>query len=81
MPFPPSIRVLYLITLHNRLDARLLDQMAQPHQHRKAKYRGCADPSHLRGSMSMYVSQDSSMAATRSTCSSPMHHYRGSVKG
>ena len=37
------------MTLHNRLDARLLDQMAQPHQHGEAKYRGCADPSRLRG--------------------------------
>jgi hypothetical protein len=44
-----------LLTLHNRLDARLLDQMAQPHQHGEAKYRDCADPSRLQGSM--YVRQ------------------------
>lgn len=35
--------------LHNRLDARLLDQMAQPHQHGETKHRDCADPSRLRG--------------------------------
>jgi len=43
------------MALHDRLDARLLDQTAQPHQHGEAKYRGCADPSRLWGSM--YVSQ------------------------
>jgi hypothetical protein len=43
--------------LHNRLDPRLLDQMAQPHQHGEAKYRGCADPSRLRGSMYVNVCQ------------------------
>jgi hypothetical protein len=35
------------MTLHNRLDARLLGQTAQPHQHWEAKYRGRADPSRL----------------------------------
>jgi hypothetical protein len=35
------------MTLQNRLDARLPDQMAQPYQNWEAKYRGCADPSRL----------------------------------
>jgi hypothetical protein len=46
--FRRAFGVLCLMILHNRLDARLLDQMAQPHQHGETEYRGCADPSRLR---------------------------------
>ena len=49
MTFPEHSSTV-LMTLHDRLDARLLDQVAQPYQHREAKYRGCADPNRLRGS-------------------------------
>jgi len=36
------------MTLHDRLDSRLLDKMAQPHKHREAKNGAKADPSRLR---------------------------------
>jgi len=36
------------VTLHNRLDPGLFDEMAQPDQHGHAKDRGEADPSRLR---------------------------------
>ena len=36
------------MTLHNRLDPGLFDEMAQPDQHGDAKDRGKANPSRLR---------------------------------
>jgi hypothetical protein len=54
------------MTLHNRLDARLLDQTAQLHQNWEAKYRGCADPSRLQDR------DQSGTAVMRSIRSSPI---------
>ena len=47
--FSRAFATVLLVTLHDRLDARLLDQTAQPHRHGEAKHRGCTDPSRLRG--------------------------------
>ena len=59
-----------LMAFHNRLDTRLLDQLAQPHQHGDAKYRGCADPSRLQGST--YVSQARLRRAVRAVAVAPI---------
>lgn len=40
------------MTLHDRLNPRLLDETAQPQQHGETKYRDGADPSHLCDSLS-----------------------------
>ena len=54
-----------------RLDARLLDQTAQPHKHGEAKHRGCADPSHLRGVIKYMVRHVLRLGRARSAVQPP----------